>query len=62
MAPLIHTSYFPFCLTADVQKRENFPVESKHMFHTARYSDGLLNTLGGEFSKVEHLNGLLFEQ
>ena len=22
------------------------------MFHTARYSDGLLNTLGGEFSKV----------
>ncbi|XP_060589717.1 dynein axonemal assembly factor 8-like [Ruditapes philippinarum] len=34
-----------------LQKREGYPLESVHMFHAARYSDGLLSTLGGEFSK-----------
>ncbi|XP_052272728.1 dynein axonemal assembly factor 8-like isoform X2 [Dreissena polymorpha] len=34
-----------------LQKREQFPLESAHMFHAARFSEGLLATLGGEFSK-----------
>ncbi|XP_053408690.1 dynein axonemal assembly factor 8-like isoform X2 [Mercenaria mercenaria] len=34
-----------------LQKREGYPLESVHMFHAARYSDGLLSTLGGDFSK-----------
>lgn len=34
-----------------LQKREGYPLESVHMFHAARYSDNLLTTLGGDFSK-----------
>lgn len=35
-----------------IQKREGFPVQSVHMFHAARYSDSVLTSLGGDFSKV----------
>jgi len=35
-----------------IQKREGFPVQSVHMLYAARYSDSILTTMGGEFSKV----------
>lgn len=39
-------------ISGTLQKREGYPLESVHMFHAARYSDNLLSTLGGDFSKV----------
>lgn len=48
-------TYIFYFIVENMQKTVDHYLESKHMFYSARYSDHLLTSLGGDFSKVNFL-------